>query len=974
MGLRPLRHCRKNFSSASGFLLALTLTAAVFSNLHSESGTHRIRHEGFESLSQGRLGDAGANTYISRKGRLQTINRLDLNRDGELDLVFTQDHNSVYNPDSLIYWGGPQGFRSLMPDLWELRAPFSILKYLDDSASYVTRLPTQGGGRGLISELNLDGFPDIVIANFMHNYRPDQDVFIYWGGPSGYGLGNHTQLPAFRAGGVAADDLNGDGFPDLVVANRGDELGESLGLRLHLESYIYWGSVTGFHPDRRSSVPSITAQDAAIGDFNGDGFPDLAFANHNSQVHNCFVYWGDGKGRFVPERRQILAAKDLYLEEGVKEGRRLHDGMSTLLATDLNGDGTDDLVAAGSSNGVVLFGSSSGLDTRTSIRLPADSCQGLAAADLNNDGRIDLVFANRGARRGPPPPSEIFWGTENGFSPGKRTPLPTLAATTVQAADLNLDGFPDLLFGNSRGQSTVDAPSFIYWGSGRGFSPHRRTQLLGFGVDGSGVADLDGNGWPDVLLVNHLSSDTDILPTAIFWGESRRQYGDTSLTLLKPGGMMEYSIADLDDDDFPDLLLVHRDGPAIWWGGPEGYDANRRTRLQVQRPSSNTIADLNRDGYLDLLFTGPGRSGRKDVEAATIIWGGAGRFESPRTTQWDLHDKLLEASAIADLNRDGHLDLVFPMSYGDQSEIVWGSPDGYRSGNHLLLEAHGAAHAVPADLDRDGWLDLLFTSSASPKYRDIDGPALIYWGGPGGLTAVPPTPLEGFTSLDASVADFNNDGHLDIALTNYKSVTTREIPAFVYWGDGSRNYSTARRTLVKAASSAAVDSLDLDRDGWVDLVVSNHQTFFDHAAGTNIYWGAEEGFAASNRTHLPTVGVHLDAMVDAGNVYTREPKWDFVSVPVEAPAGTRFKRLLWSGQTPLGTGLEFQVRTATARDELDAAPWRGPTGSGSFYSNSGDPLKGIPEGDSWLQYRVLLVSPDGGNSPILTEVILECEP
>ena len=974
MGLRPLHDCRKETSSASRLLLALILTAAVSSNLHAESEIHRIRHQGFESLSEGRLGDAGANTYVSRKGRLQTVNRLDLNRDGELDLVFTQDHNSVYNPDSIIYWGGPEGFRSLMPDLWELRAPFSILKYLDDSASRITRLPTQGGGRGLISDLNLDGFPDIVIANFMHNYRPDQDVFIYWGGPSGYGPGNHTQLPAYRAGGVAADDLNGDGFPDLVVANRGDELGESLGLRLHLESYVYWGSVTGFHPQRRSSVPSITAQDTAIGDFNGDGFPDLAFANHDSQVHNCFVYWGDGKGRFVPERRQILDAGDLHLAEGVKEGKRLHDGMSTLLAADLNGDGAHDLVAAGSSNGVVFFGSSRGLDTGNSIRLPADSCQGLAAADLDNDGRVDLVFANEGGRRDSPPPSEIFWGTENGFSPAERTPLPTLAATTVQAADLNLDGHLDLLFGNSRGQDTFDAPSYIYWGTDHGFSPHRRTKLLGFGVDGSGVADLDGNGWPDVLLINHLSSHTDILPTAIFWGESRRQYGDSSLTLLRPGGMMEYSIADLDDDDYPDLLLVHRQGPAIWWGGPEGYAADRRTRLQVQRPSSNNIADLNRDGYLDLLFTGPGRAGRKDVESATIVWGDAGRFESPLTTQWDLHDKLLESNAIADLNRDGHLDLVFPMSYGDQSEISWGSPDGYRQENHLLLEAHGAAHAVPADLDRDGWLDLLFTSSASPRYRDMDGPALIYWGSPEGLTTVPPTPLEGFTSLDATIADFNGDGHLDIALTNYKSATTREIPAFVYWGDGSRNYSKTRRTLVKAASSSAVDALDLDRDGWVDLVVSNHQTFFDHAAGTNIYWGSGEGFASSDRTHLPTVGVHLDAMVDAGNVYTREPKWDFISVPVEAPAGTRFTRLRWSGQTPLGTGLEFQVRTAAGPEGLETAPWRGPEGSGSFYSTSGDPLKQIPAGHAWLQYRAVLLSPDGGNSPTLTEVILECEP
>ena len=233
MGLRPLHDCRKDSSSASRFLLALTLTAAVFLNLHSESGSHRIRHEGFESLSKGRLGDAGANTYVSRKGRLQTVNRLDLNRDGELDLVFTQDHNSVYNPDSLIYWGGPQGFRSLMPDLWELRAPFSILKYLDDAASHITRLPTQGGGRGLISDLNLGRVPGHRPLPISCTTTDPTRTWTSTGeGPAGYGLGNHTQLPAYRAGGVATGDLNRDGFPDLVVANRGDELGESLGFRL----------------------------------------------------------------------------------------------------------------------------------------------------------------------------------------------------------------------------------------------------------------------------------------------------------------------------------------------------------------------------------------------------------------------------------------------------------------------------------------------------------------------------------------------------------------------------------------------------------------------------------------------------------------------------------------------------------------------------------------------------------------------
>ena len=106
--------------------------------------------------------------------------------------------------------------------------------------------------------------------------------------------------------------------------------------------------------------------------------------------------------------------------------------------------------------------------------------------------------------------------------------------------------------------------------------------------------------------------------------------------------------------------------------------------------------------------------------------------------------------------------------------------------------------------------------------------------------------------------------------------------AFVYWGGAGRDYGKHRRTLLKAASSSAVDTLDLDRDGWVDLVVSNHQEAFDHGAGTNIFWGSSEGVSWSRRSHLPTVGVHLDAMVDSGNVYDRGYQWDYLSPPLEA--------------------------------------------------------------------------------------------
>ena len=930
-----------------------------------------IRLQGFEELRKGSASDSGANLYVSHRGRVQTINRWDLNLDGELDLLFTQDHDSVYNPDSLIYWGSQAGFRSLFPEQWQLRAPFSLLRSLDAASSSVQRLPTQGGGRGLVEDLNRDGFPDILFCNFMHNYRPDQNAYIYWGSASGFDPVRRTELPAYLASGVAVADLNGDGLLDVVLANQGDELGEYQGYRFHLESYIYWGDLRGFAPSLRSIVPTVSARDVAVGDFNGDGAPDLAFANYNSQVRSCYIYWGDERGGYDPASRQELGPKQLRLDSPDETDGNVFPGMTTLLSTDLDQDGISDLVAAGTHNGVVFFGSSQGLHTEAASTLPCSSCKGLAAADLNGDGRSDLVFANEGRRGGSPTPSTIFWSSPHGFSSDDRTDLPTLGATTVQTADLNQDGQLDILFGNSFDSRGSDVPSYIYWGDSGGFSPHHRSQLSGFGVAGSAVADLNRDGNPDILLVSHFSGRSSTLPSAVYWGNREHRYSDSSVSFLEPGGSMEYSIADLDDDGFPDIVLNHRDGPAVWWGGPDGHQPEHRTSLGMKAANSSSVADLNRDGYLDLVLTLPTGPGKGSAQGG-VIWGNGRRFDEARVSRWDLGGWYAESTAVADLNRDGHLDLVFPMGYADESEVFWGSDAGFGLENRTVLEAYGAAHAVAADLDGDGWLDLILTNGSTPKSPTTHNPILIYWGSPKGFSKNSRIELEGYTSIDASVADLNGDGHLDIALTNYKADNTRALPAFVYWGDGGRDYGKHRRQLLRAASSSAVDALDLDRDGSVDLVVSNHQEDFDHAAGTNIFWGSPEGLSWSRRSHLPTVGVHLDAMVDSGNVYDRRYQWDYVSPPLEAPSAARFRRLSWSGETPHGTGLRFQVRTAARREDLDKADWLGPRGRDSFYLKPGSKLAET-HAQSWLQYRVVFTSPDGGNSAILTEVSLECE-
>ena len=664
-----------------GILLAVLPFITVISGIESAAqGSEAvwIRQNGFEAFKPGSAGDSGANLYVSARGRIQTINRWDLNRDGELDLLFTQDHNHVYNPDALIYWGGADGYRSLLPEMWQLRAPFSLLGYLEHANSRITRLPTEGGGRCKIADLNGDGYLDIVFGNYMHNYRPDQPAYIYWGSVQGFRKTSRTELPAYLAGGVAVGDLNGDGLQEVVLANHGDESGETWGFAHHLESYIYWGNLNGYDISRRTSIPTISAADVAMGDFNGDGFPDLAFVNYNSQEQSVYVYWGDGKGGFSEQRRQVLRRSELRLPATGKAAFGWSDGMKTLLAAELNGDRYMDLAVGGTGNALIFPGSARGLEIERAVDLPARNCEGMDVSDLNRDGHMDLILANQGTYRKAPPASVIYWGSAQGYRADRLTELPTMGASSVKAADLNQDGLTDLLFGNTTDSAGRDAPSQIYWGGPDGFAAHRRSELLGFGVIGCGVADLNRDGKPDILLVSHLSG-TGVLPSTIFWGSKDHYYSSASTVLLDPGGEMEYSVADLDDDDHPDLVLMQEGKGTVWWGSPSGYRKENRTGLPVESPMSNCVADLNRDGYLDIVFTVQPAPGDQRARAL-IVWGNADRFKDARTSTLQLSGPALESSAIADLNKDWFARLDFPYGFGRAFRNLVGKYPGVPTG------------------------------------------------------------------------------------------------------------------------------------------------------------------------------------------------------------------------------------------------------------------------------------------------------
>jgi hypothetical protein len=209
-----------------------------------------------------------------------------------------------------------------------------------------------------LGDLNLDGKLDMAIVG---------------GGVSvGFGRGdgsftNGTNVMSSYPNsvrGVAVGDCNGDGRPDMVLCVNGTPTHpNSLCVMLNRGDGLF---------DAPQCYPSALYDNhyaLVLGDFNGDGMNDAAVTDEYDQSVTIWV--NNGTGGFTAANRYSLGFSG-----------------SSLACADLNGDGTPDLVVAGSGVMRVLAGDGRGgfaLGPRISFSAP------VMVGDLNNDGRPDLA-------------------------------------------------------------------------------------------------------------------------------------------------------------------------------------------------------------------------------------------------------------------------------------------------------------------------------------------------------------------------------------------------------------------------------------------------------------------------------------------------------------------------------------------------------------------------------------------------------
>ena len=916
---------------------AIWVLLLLASTLGSARGAESsVVHEGFEAFSKGTFEHAGQDIYVSRRGRIQLIRRWDLNNDGFYDLPFASTHNvMVGSVDALGYLQTDRGYRSVLSPLHRSLALYDLWLQEEKSRSSTLRLPADRPSAVVISDVDRDGRSDIVFASSGLGDTAFSDSLIYWGTDEGYRPDLRSALPTVGARDVAVADLNQDGHNDVVFANRGDG-----GPRLDVGSYVYWGSPDFYGERHRSTVPTIAAIGCRIADLDGDSHPDLAFATAGENG-GLELYWGGEKGPNLesPERFPIASLESLEI------GR------------------TDDntlVLAALSRDKLRLFR----FESRQLVEEKSLDRGGkrVRLRDLDKDGRNEIILAAGEA-------SAVIWGKD-----GSTTSLPTLEARDVAVADLNSDGFPELIFANySEGTyGDLDVSSYVYWGSGHGYGEENRSDLQTFGAAAVAVGDLNRDGRQDLLFGNTgsgIAGGKDEF-VYVYWGRPHRGYSPAFVSRYPCVMAMGVSMVDLDDDDHAELLVAnsgrHYSGlpgaSYLYWGTPDGPAVEKRLDFDLNENGSWEIGDLNRDGYLDIVGF--------DFDTLLIAWGSQQKYADPKDyVRIKGVANVGQNCRLLDINRDGWLDILAADIRGSHSKILLGGSEGYSIDRVQLLEEANLGNVEVADLDADGWLDLVLLRPYTVE-NGVDREnswIKIYHGSDRGLESRPRFEFPTSGAIDAVVADLNGDGSLDLAVSQYSSRSHRKLPVLLFWNEGQGSFSARRRTDLPGESPSALMAADMDYDGYTDLLVVNHKLTVgedNHSVESYLYWGAEEGFSTHNRSYLPAPGPHFLQNVDVGNLGTRKPEASFTSPALDFSSSSGRLRLTYMGETPRESRLRFLVRFASSREGLKDAVWKQLPDSGRLTRE---------DGDSWLQYRATLVAGKGYASPYLTGVTIRSE-
>jgi hypothetical protein len=635
-----------------------------------------------------------------------------------------------------------------------------------------------------VGDFNLDEVADLAVAN-----RGGVSVLL------GNGDGTFQTAQTYAAGAlpefVAVGEFNHDGVLDLAVANASSD-----------NVSVLLGSADGTFQAARTFAAGRNPRSIAISDFNGDGVPDLATANvgvPTSVRGHVSVLLGNGDGTFQAPRNFAAGFNPRSVAVG-----------------DFNGDGRMDLVAANFlltnvlGTVSILLGNGDGtFQTHQEFASHASSGNPMSVAvgDLNGDGKPDVVVAQLGST-----PARnvrvvsVLLGNGDGTLQAPQTYF-SGSSTCVVIADFNGDGVPDLAVADG-----VYNLVRLMLGNGDGTLQAVRT----FGPGGFRVAvgDVNGDGVPDLAVIR---------PGAVLLGNGDGTF-QAPLTFTVGCVLVDVAGGDFNGDGLRDLAVACEGNFA---NGDPGHvalmlgngDGTFQPARGLTAGSVLAVGDFNGDAFSDLAVA----NSNQDT-VTVLLSNGDGTFQAPLTFAAGAYPYFV---AVSDFNTDGNVDLaVADLGYNTCSpecsstssgvSVLLGNGDGTFEPAFMIDRTDWTRHVAAGDFNGDRLPDLAIVNSSPSNVVHV-----VVRLGNGDGTFQAPVAFAVQHAFSVTVAEFNGDGALDLAVSKSEGIE-------VLLGNGDGTFQMPQSFRTDAAYSAGV--ADFNGDGKLDLVTNQVEVLINNTA------------------------------------------------------------------------------------------------------------------------------------------------
>jgi hypothetical protein len=709
------------------------------------------------------------------------------------------------------------------------------------------------------AKINTDTQLDIIVGNYgqpsavyFQQANPNQPFYTFEGNQLTCPSTDDAKYRCFVRStdlttALLATDIDKDGSNDIVVVNDG------------ASAYIYKNIGNAF-AEHAFGSPTDHATSVAVADVNSDGLPDIIVGVRDGWSK---IYFQQADSSFYTGEVDCAAPQSMppnvrCMGFAVGQAR-------SVAAGDLDGDGVTDIVVADAGQSRVYFNSAGSFDAVRTLE-SRGTTRSIVAVDIDGKNGLDLIVGQRYGQ------SNAFLNDARGnFRARQQFGGNTDNTNSVAVVDLNGDGHPDIVAGNDGQQSAVylqNPTNGAYEHSNEQANKCALEFVRCFG-DSSDVtssvaaADINGDGHPDIVAGN---TGGVRLGTQVYLYDA--QQGVLAQDPIQVGFALsptiQLAVADFNADGKLDIAAGYRSGQSAIYlnsgADPNRFDTSAPNCANINQVrcfgspddaiTNLAVGDLDGNGYVDLVVGSSKAGGQIYLNNGAgfgppIPFTPAGFF----TSLWSFR-----GLTLGDMDGDGALDIIagtqschsfffwfFRRSWCDNPtdtvyfnrKQVAPNPPTFEASAATSFSSNAFATAVlvAADANGDGALDII-------EGRAWDQGHVYLSDGNGSFAASAstfqpptppaPTPAPLLHNTVIALGDINDDRKLDIVAVGPDGINTYRN--FSISGGG---FFAHQQQLDQRAQHVALG--DIDNNGTLDLIAGDESSI-------QLYTGADGNF------------------------------------------------------------------------------------------------------------------------------------